>query len=48
MSWSRQHTRKILKAEEITRTMMLDSLRMWEVMQKDSFRKQDEEIGTMR
>ena len=42
------HQKDPAKAEEITRVVMLDSLRMWELVQKDSFRKQDEEIGSMR
>ena len=42
------HQKDPAKAEEITRVVMLDSLRMWELVQKDSFRSQDKEIGSMR
>jgi len=35
------------KAETITRTVMLDSLRLWKLLERDSFHKQHEVIGTI-
>jgi GntR family negative regulator for fad regulon and positive regulator of fabA len=36
------------KAEEITRNVMLDSLRLWKMAERNSFLYQDDEIGTIR
>ncbi len=36
------------KAEKITRTVMLDSLRLWKLAERDPIRKEHDEIGTIR
>ncbi len=36
------------KAEKITRTVMLDSLRLWKLLERDPIRKQHDVIGTVR